>query len=287
MNEYDLALLRELAWCRVRAEAALKQLLETKHLYQSVKVDVDTPFDNRPADDPKTARAAREHARRLLAQRWGLEDKADQRPRLSGSLELEFAAPDATLYCASCGRVEAFNSVFGLETAHRGGLAQSTEAGVCGVGVFVLTYQCQSCKGLPEVFLVRQEGQKLTLAGRAPIEHVDVPAAIPSSVRKWYSGAVVAFQSGQALAGLFLLRILVEQWAREKAELRADELADVALERYMATLPGDFKDRFPSLRDLYSRLSVDIHAAAGSEDLFREAIAAVDKHFDARRVFRL
>jgi adenylate kinase len=73
-----------------------------------------------------------------------------------------------------------------------------------------LSYQCQSCKGVPEVFLVRREHLKRTNAGRAPIEHVEVPKDIPKHVSRFFRGAIVAHQSGQTLAGIFLLQTLIE-----------------------------------------------------------------------------
>jgi hypothetical protein len=153
------------------------------------------------------------------------------------------------------------------------------------VQVFALSYRCQPCKGPPEVFLVRRHGMKLALAGRAPIEHTAVPGYIPKTVRHFYSGAVVAHQSGQTLAGLFLLRIVIEQFAYASTGVR--NRADDALEAYMAALPGDFKNRFTSLKSLYEKLSADIHAAAGSAELFKESAKAIAEHFDARRLFRI
>jgi hypothetical protein len=105
-------------------------------------------------------------------------------------------------------------------------------------------------------------------------------------VRGFYSGAVVAHQSGQTLAGLFLLRTLIEQFARASTGSKAEN-ADEVLDAYMGTLPGDFKDRFPSMRSLYGDLSVDLHAATGSAELFDRAKTEIAEHFETRRVFKL
>jgi hypothetical protein len=96
----------------------------------------------------------------------------------------------------------------------------------------------------------------------------------------------VAHQSGQTLAGLFLLRTLIEQWARSNAKIERDHAPDV-LDAYVAGLPELFKQKFPTLRDSYSRLSADIHAAAGSDELFAASLADIDKLFDAQRLFEL
>ena len=141
-------------------------------------------------------------------------------------------------------------------------------------------------KAFPRFSWSVENGVKLTLSGRSPIEHVEQPRDIPKPIARFYSGAVVAHQSGQTLAGVFLFRVLIEQWAQSQAStsgLRADS----ALEEYMEGLPNDFKGRFPSFRALYERLSADIHSATGSADLFEEARQRIAEHFEARRVFKL
>jgi hypothetical protein len=105
-------------------------------------------------------------------------------------------------------------------------------------------------------------------------------------MKRFYRGAVVAHQSGQTLAGIFLLRKLIEQWARSKAPL-GQLPADAVLDAYMATLPENFKSQFKSFRELYGDLSVDIHAAKGDPDRFNEAHDNIVEHFKARRLSRL
>ena len=119
------------------------------------------------------------------------------------------------------------------------------------------------------------------------MEASEVPSFIPRSLRQYYSGALVAHQSGQTLAGLFLLRTLIEQWARSQVEKPTPPNADKLLDKYMGMLPDDFNSRFPSMRALYDDISVDIHDAVGSTDLFHSALAKVTKHFEARRLYEL
>ena len=57
------------------------------------------------------------------------------------------------------------------------------------------------------------------------------------------------------------------------------------MEKYMATLQDDFKSRFPSLPDIYSDLSADIHAATGSDALYEEVIDKLGLHFRARQLY--
>jgi hypothetical protein len=122
------------------------------------------------------------------------------------------------------------------------------------------------------------------------MEAVDVPAVIPKSVQDFYGGAVVAHQSGQTLAALFMLRTVIEQWARSKVII-ANETAQAegatVLEQYVAALPHHFKETFPSMRKLYTDLSADLHTATVSDGLFDRATQEITEHFDARRLFKL
>jgi hypothetical protein len=191
------------------------------------------------------------------------------------------------LFCDKCNRIEAFNPIAAQDflTHFRYGVVTNRIPDV-KTQVFVLSYECQSCKSPPEVFLVRRFGLKLTLSGRAPIEHVEVPSDIPREVQKFYAGAIVAHQSGQTLAGLFLLRTLIEQWARLKISDQETQ-ADKVLEKYMATLPPDFRQRFASIKEIYGDISADIHMAIGSEELFDKKIKDITEHFEACKLFKL
>ena len=153
------------------------------------------------------------------------------------------------------------------------------------VQVFALTYRCQGCKQPPEVLLVRRDEKRLTLSGRSPIEHVDVPAVIPKEVRRFYRGAVIAHQAGEGLAGNFMLRTLIEQWARSATGKTG--YADEVLDAYVETLPDGIRGRFPVLRETYKTLSADLHSATGDAQVFAQATADILKHFEARRLFDL
>jgi hypothetical protein len=139
---------------------------------------------------------------------------------------------------------------------------------------------------VPEVFLIRRVGDKLTLCGRAPMEVAPAPKVIPKTIRHFYCGAVVAYQSGQTLAAIFMLRTVIEQWARSQLQ-KPPEQGDNLMDEYMGSLPKDFNDRFPSMRALYDDLSADMHGAVGSAELFVRAPEQIVEHFDARRIYKL
>lgn len=273
-----------------RIADALRELLERKHLYQNVPVNlgVSTNFE-------AAAKVPKERKVSAVELGAGLQDRAwsifgsqtiDYSARV-GSLAgvkldewLRVSAPDLRLYCAApCKRLEPFHAA-DCTDVFSGNESQPMRQ------IFVLRYVCQSCRGEPTVFLVRREGLKLTLAGRSPIEHVDVPREIPRQVAGYYSGAVVAHQCGQTLAGNFLLRTLVEQWLRS-FQPAAKMRAEAALDWYYSNLPEDFRQRFPSLRTIYEKLSMDIHAAGGNAKVFDDQSARIVKHFDAWRLYEL
>lgn len=259
--------------------SALKTLLEEKHLYQSVNLDVSGLVPPRNGLVPSSV----QYPYYQFIRAWSLHaDDSRVERRVVGSNDFGIRIPDLKLYCKTCNRIEAFNSVNTYDSL--AGLGLSRDDGARTLQVFVLSYRCQSCKGAPEVLLVRRFGSKLTLSGRSPIEFVEVPKFIPGQVSQFYSGAVVAHQSGQTLAGNFLLRTLIEQWVYLHVAPE-DRFADRALEIYASSLEADFKRKFPSLTDVYSKLSADIHAATGSTDIFDSERGRIVGHFDARRVY--
>jgi hypothetical protein len=263
-----------------------RTLLENGHLYQSQTTDDDSVR--------KLIRSRiEERALPYIEQRgylnhgsehslWHLPNDLDSAVENAAGTFVLFVHPShAKLFCKTCDRQEAFNlnsarSVIDTVPGHIEGRTKQ---------VYVLSYRCQSCRGIPEVFLVRRNGAKLTLTGRSPMEHVTVPSQIPKDIQRYYSGAVVAYQSGQALSGLFMLRTLCEQWARKFAG--PTDRADACIEKYMESLPLNFKSQFPSWKRIYEGLSADIHAATGSEKLFTKTKDEVDEHFDARRIFKI
>lgn len=258
---------------------ALGTLLQQKHLYQSVVVPATNKYLLVKPDGERTEETSKFVTEAMEAP-WSFD------PPNSRTGNVCFVKPpDVKLFCNRCDRVEAYNLSYAIdllrniEPGHYNDRGNTDQA-------FVLAYKCQSCKRIPEVFLIRRRGLKLTNEGRSPIEHVDVPVVIPKAVARFVSGALVAHQSGQTLAGVFLLRTAVEQWAR-LASGSTSEKADQVMEDYMVTLPEDFKGRFPSLRTLYGDLSADIHTAQGSAELFDRGTREIIEHFEARRLFKV
>lgn len=257
---------------------AVKTLLETKHLYQSVKVDLQALVQECCLRQQLGTEDAAHVAERVAKFRPSPAPvTAIERARVVTSaarFEYEtptWKVPDIKVFCnGSCGRVEPFNP----SSSH-----------VVDSEVIALVYLCQGCKAQTYTFLLSTSKNRVQLVGRNPMERVEVAKSLPKSVAKHFSDAKVAYQAGQPLAGLFLLRVFCEQWAREHAPEGIQ--VDRALDAYMGTLPDVLKQNFPSLKALYSDLSGAVHKAQADGALFERAAADIERHFEARKLFKL
>jgi hypothetical protein len=138
------------------------------------------------------------------------------------------------------------------------------------------------------VFLVKRNGLDLTVEGRSPIEHIEIPNYIPNDERHWFRDGVIAFQTGKILAALFYLRTFVEQFARRKTNMKDQKkTGEEILSAYAETLPSNLRDTMPSLREWYDKLSEALHGAKEDPELFGAARERIEKHFDIRRVHDL
>lgn len=153
--------------------------------------------------------------------------------------------------------------------------------------IFVLQYQCQTCKKEPISFLVKRDGLKLTLTGRSPMEAIEIPRFLPKHVRKFYRGALLAFNCGAVLPGIFMLRTMIEQHMRVTVNAGENKMTgDELTEAYAETIHPDFVRRFQSLKPVYSSLSETIHAAVDDNpELFDCERLKILAHFEAKEAF--
>jgi len=270
---------------------AFARLLQTKHLYQSEVVRTDFIEATLKNVDSQSAAAVRGGVHPHRDGRWMPAPPKDQNTPPVGDIDAQFKylwfrLGTVKLFCTKCKRVEPYNPVFIQDTTERAGYVGALPQ---MVQVFTLALLCQSCKGIPEVFLVRRAYLKLTLCGRAPMEHVPTPSFLPKNQQRHFADAILAYNADQVLPALFMLRTTIEQFVREQYGKPVDtpEALTAAFDAYMASLPQAFRSTFPSLPDLYMKISVALHAADASAELFQAAREAIERHFDARRLFGL
>jgi hypothetical protein len=135
--------------------------------------------------------------------------------------ELTLVVENVKLFCSECDSSEVFKPVFyrdltnELAKGQRHSYREGPEVPLPdGFQLFAILLQCQRCTRKPEAVLVRREGWRLSLHGRSPMEHVDVPKFIPKKESYFFRDAIVAAHGGKTLAGLFYLRVFIEQFAR-------------------------------------------------------------------------
>lgn len=291
---------------------ALKELLSKKHLYQSVSVDT-TDLDNfiKSPPHPKGVISQEisktvECARSILLATWNIKD--DKKvgtfpyPDYKKNVYVIFTIPHIKIFCPKCKRMEAHNPCNSAATSKN---IDNIIAGQFGDNMssakqlLFFDFQCQSCKDTIVSFMIARKNNKLTLVGRYPMETVEVPSVIPKEQQDFFSSAVIAFNSGQTLPALFMLRTFVEQYVYAKcpttnstgansgANSTGKSYADQVLTAYMDSLPADFKSRFPSLQDVYGRLSIAIHSAKSDAELFEKVVTELVKHFEAKKLYEI
>lgn len=281
------------SWISEKANDAFRALLEDKHLYQSVTLDRQALYQDAEGAGQFHANNVRQQIDTAIDDAWhALDEISIQRLSRARTDDTEFPpriyffVETIKTFCASCHEKTPFNLLRAIDVYQDKDNGWRTIRHPKDAQDFVFLFECQSCKLPADVFLVRRRGEKLTLSGRAPIEFQDVPRYIPRDFRQYFSGAVVAFQSGQVLCGIFMLRTLVEQFVLSKV---SDKLQGVkipeALDLYAQELPKDFRERFPPLKVIYGKLSEAVHSARADEKLWEESKQDIMRHFEALDLF--
>jgi hypothetical protein len=291
---------------RSRIERAVKELLEKKHLYQSVTVVnvqefVDDGMPAGPIPDIKAEQRFREYSAITAARHWlfvmaanpWIPEQSDSEGRhrraeqTSTSASVVFEFPSVRLYCRTCKNREPYNvaavhDAFVPAAASRQG--NETEA---APQLLIALLQCQGCKSFPEFVAIARKDMKLSFVGRYPMETIEVPDYLPREESDFVRDARIAFNTGNVLAGLFYLRIFIEQFARRVTKTTGRKRGDVLMDEYGETIPPELRSRIPSLREWYDKLSEKLHAAEPDETLYVAAETEILHHFEIRRAMRL
>lgn len=279
----------------------IKTLFQEKHLYQSIKINV---ADISPAIESILEREQRKRSlasfsgghgptRSLEMLKQDLQTEAETflskvplSPTTSGQENhgVDFTVVTIRAYCGSheCKQVMPHNLhhqvIVDTYCDDRRGKIQQ---------IISVTYLCQNCKKEYVSFMIRRDGNKITLSGRTPMEQVQMPKFIPSEVSKFYQGAIIAFNSGAILPAIFMLRTTIEQYMRHTIDAGNDRLTGEDLaDEYSKSLNSDFNRIYQSLKPVYEILSIAVHAANDQEpEIFEEELQKVHNHFEAKEMF--
>ena len=181
-------------------ERAFQELINTKHLYQSVDVDFEPAIKQQAIEiltrrnrdsigsgiqlNPKKStieEVRRELFAELDALEWWCGNNGPQ-GRVCFSV-----LPVRTL-CSVCDDLMPFNL-----WAYNDQSGQTT-LGSKGKQVWSFPLQCQGCRSEVIVFMVRRIGRRIQLVGRSQFEDVKVPSHIPKEHKGFYSQALIAFK---------------------------------------------------------------------------------------------
>lgn len=279
-------------------ENSIQELLNTKHLYQNINIsfpDSESVYKEIAPElaaarfDLKTIKPFYDQLFQITNEvAWGI---INPNRRLSSFFtggqgmryvpSIEISPKTIKCFCHNCDEIEPYNFVFGGDVIH------DPIDDPQNVQVFALAYECQGCKSYPEVFLVRRKGTKIILSGRSPIEQVIVAKQIPKSHKEYISNAMIAYNSGVILAGIFYLRVFIEQYIRSKSKIPNNSNIESLFEEYSSGLPDAFKSSFPSLKSIYEDLSNSIHSADPSIAVFELSLEKIEHHFEGKKAFRI
>jgi hypothetical protein len=277
----------------ILASMRLKELLESKHLYQKVSID--------PAEIVAATRK-RVVSDVSIYEYWANSQLPLERLRLAKAQISErgsgptLVMQNIKLYCKKCDGREAFVPAWYKDFASDLEAPTESNLGIkfsypsslpWGFQLLLLVYQCQSCQGIPEALLVRRTGWDLELHGRSPMEFVEVPKFIPKPEYGHFRDSVIAFNTGKTLAAIFYLRTFIEQFARRVTNKTGRVTGDEIMDAYNETLPAQHRDSMPSLREWYDKLSVPIHEARDDADTYSAAREQIEQHFRIRDVFKI
>ena len=277
------------------ASNELVSLLETKHLYQRVRI----PIEDVIAEGRKTI-ASYDRDKYDRAAKTAFDGKFLLTPKMLYLVErggrqlptLALLLRNVKLFCKVCDSAEAYSLLWfcdaTAETLNTRTANPLLELPLRNwFQVFVLLYQCQICKSDPVSFIVRRENWHLILEGRSPIEEVEVPKEIPKIEAHLYKDSVIAMQTGKYLAAILYLRVFIEQFGRRQTGISGRENGEVILDAYAKQIPEGQRGQMPSLKAQYDRLSEAIHLANEDKELYEECRTAVNEHFELRRLFKL
>jgi len=277
------------------ASSCLKQLLETKHLYQKVSVPADSII-KQVREGTGDAKLLFDEAMEPILKRphFALSSEIMRLADRDGSEStlLTLVVSNVKIFCAECQSREAFRPIWYRDLANElAGIARRDGPDPSSLPpdfqLFFLAFQCQVCGGAPEAFIVRRRGWNLFHEGRSPIEFVEIPSYLPKEEREFFRDAIIARNTGRTLAGLFYLRTFIEQFARRRTGSMGRLAGDQIFDEYNKTIPERQREHIPSLRDWYDKLSEALHEARTDDALFEEAKSEIERHFDFRRIFKI
>ncbi|MFZ0521413.1 MAG: hypothetical protein WAL95_10340, partial [Candidatus Acidiferrales bacterium] len=153
----------------------LKSLLEEKHLYQSSEpIPFGRMFDalHQQVDTMGTRASFNKYGNQLLTDPFPPSETElfvlDANVRC---LAPTFLVQNIKLFCTHCKASETFSPTWFASASTEIGIRHAREARVASpparYHLYTLAYQCERCKALPVLFIVKRHEWKLSIEGRS------------------------------------------------------------------------------------------------------------------------
>jgi hypothetical protein len=266
---------------------ALVILLETKHLYQKVNIDLESALAK------VRVQVMSPYDSYFKPGTYGYRNsnfQIGERARGASFNSPGILLQNLKIFCVICDTAEAFTPLWHKELSSEIVATKPSNPTLelhlkNDFQIFALAYQCQICKSEPVTFLVRRHGWSFILDGRSPMEQVEVPKEIPKGETVYFRDGIIAYQSGKPLAGVLYLRVFLEAFARRQTGRTTRATGDELMDAYAQLIPPEKRSLMPSLKEWYGKLSEVIHAGREDADVFKQASEAIHRHFEFRRLF--
>jgi hypothetical protein len=276
--------------------AAVKEICETRGLYQNVDVVTDVLSD--VADDkwtqqsltrefsrrPVQAITRKEHVSigsRIYGGRLGGTDALGTPP---DEMLLAFYLPVAEIACARCKQTTPHTSVPAPPLPHETPFAEKDEK---TVQVLHVLYGCTRCGEEVIAFQIMRRGLRLQLTGRTSPFRPPIDKAWPKTIRDIVRDAFVASAEGDIPAAYYHLRTAQEFFMKNEVgldpsvKIEGKELCDA----YNKTADPRVVRDFPAMSTLYIKLSEGLHSRNVTIEDFEACTANFLKHLKAKSLF--
>jgi hypothetical protein len=207
----------------------------------------------------------------------------------TAKFSLDVELPVICIPCHSCSRFEPAHTPFAnLPGASIPPVRYEFSKSGEKVEVWTLAYQCQACRTEPLILTVRRDGFKFQLVGKSHVDSVEAPPAIPKSLRRLWSDAIIARKVGKLVGAAAYLRLFIESHVRAATsnQVPPRPTCDALMAAYSPLL-NDSHPQEEGLRSAYGLLSEIIHGSDRKPATMDKALALVKRHFEVLSVHPL
>lgn len=282
--------------CKEEVSTLIRQLLEEKHLYQSLRLneDIVKSIAQEIIHEEVSSEVIEMEFNKFTSHfSWKpprnnlvLADHIEKKPNKKiQSIEITF--PHIKSYCENCKGYQAFKmifcQVFSDKKSVKSDLFQH----------FLVIYECSYCENYEISFLIFREDEKITLVGRSQFGFKKPAPILPNEEEysQLISRAQISYDAHYYIAALSYLRLFIEKYVRNETGIftreESQNISDIC-EEYSQSLPVKLRSVIPSLKSIYEQLSAAYHQGDLEKineygTLYEQCLENLKKHFHGIR----